>query len=134
MTVPVTAAFEPIKFQVTVPNGSESAAQHVSVPSRTDGNLTVPTTTGFLMGAKITIGATSHKVTLRAYDGNPAGTGVLVYEVELTPAANETASDFLGAQAIPFFSGLYITEEGAGLGVIADTFIYINDGSTIKAL
>lgn len=136
MTVPVDAAFEPIKFQVAVPSGSESPAAHVSVPSRSDGKVTVGTTTGFLMGAKITIGATSHKVTLRAYDGNPdgGGTGVVIYEVEFTPAANHTTSDFLGAQAIPFFDGLYVTQEGNGAGVVADTFIYVNDGSTIKHL
>ena len=136
MALPVDAAFEPIKFEVNVPNGSQSPAQHVSVPSRVDGKVTVGTTTGFLLGAKITIGATSHKVTLRAYDGNPdgGGTGVLIYEVELTPAANGTASDFLGDQAIPFFSGLYVTEEGDGAGVVAQTFIYVSDGATIKKL
>lgn len=135
MALPVDAAFEPIKFEVTVPNGAESApAEHVSVPSRVDGKVTVGTTTGFLLGAKITIGATSHKVTLRAYDGDPAASGVLIYEVEFTPGANETASDFLGDQAIPFFSGLYVTEEANGAGVVAQTFIYVSDGATIKKL
>ncbi len=134
MTLPVDAAFEPIKFEVNVPNGSQSPAEHVDVPSRVDGKVAVGTTTGFLLGAKITIGATSHKVTLRAYDGDPSGTGVLVYEVEFTPGANETASDFLGDQAIPFFSGLYVTEEASGAGVVAQTFIYVSDGATIKKL
>jgi len=134
MALPVDAAFEPINFAVNVPNGSESTPEHVDVPSRVDGKVTVGTTTGFLLGAKITIGATSHKVTLRAYDGNPSGTGVLIYEVEFTPGANETASDFLGDQAIPFFSGLYVTEEANGAGVVAQTFIYVSDGATIKRL
>lgn len=135
MALPVDAAFEPIKFEVAVPSGAESApAEHVAVPSRVDGKVTVGTTTGFLLGAKITIGATSHKVTLRAYDGDPASGGVLIYEVEFTPGAGETASDFLGDQAIPFFSGLYVTEEGGGAGVVAETFIYVSDGATIKKL
>ena len=72
---------------------------------------------------------------MRVYDGDPTGTGLLIYEATYAfTAAILTLSEMLGSEQIPFQNGCWVTLQGDAVVAASTVYAYLNAGTVIKKL
>ena len=114
----------------TIPNGSQSAAQQVSVVQTTNHTLTEHPREGYFNGVNIKIGGTTGTLKVRAFSGTGASAVEIYSAVFAYTVADSTLSDSLGSELVVFQNSCYITLEADAAGMEATINPYIMGGNT----
>lgn len=114
----------------TIPNGSQSAAQQVSVVQTINHTLSAAPKEGYFNGVNIKIGGTTGTLKVRAFSGTGAS-AVEIYSATFAyTVAASTLSDSLGSELVVFQNFCYITLEADAAGMEATINPYIMGGNT----